>query len=110
MARNIRTVMVALTGDMVFSAMAGSGGPATAAAGARVRIRASDDVVAATLNDTATARGFIATLPLSLHMSDWLRREKVARVPAALSENSPGVPTYHIKPATPDIGGRATTS
>ena len=94
MARNIRTAMIALIGGMVFSAMAGSAGSAIAADGARIRIRAGDHMVTATLNDSAAARDFVAMLPLSLHMSDWLNREKVARLPAPLSENSPGVPTY----------------
>ena len=76
------------------SAMAASTGAASAADGQRIRIRMGDQAVTATLNDSAAARDFVAMLPLSLHMSDWLRREKVARLPAQLSQQSRGVPTY----------------
>lgn len=39
----------------------------------------------ATLNDTGASREFAALLPLDMEMGDHLRREKVARLPQAIS-------------------------
>ena len=94
MVGNIGTGIVALTGAIIFSAMLASGGAAAAADGQRIRIRIGDRAVTATLYDSAAARDFIAMLPLSLHMNDLLRREKIARLPAPLSDQPRGLPTY----------------
>jgi hypothetical protein len=84
----------------VLSAIVASAGIAGAAQVKRVRITMGGRTLAATLNDSAASRDLIAMLPLSLHMTDWLRREKVARLPRELSQQSQGVPTY----AAGDIG------
>ena len=94
MARHKRAGVRAVMGGIVMSAMVVSAEAAIAADGQRVRIRMGDQAVMATLNDSPAAQDFIAMLPLSLHMSDWLRREKVARLTGQLSEQSQGVPTY----------------
>lgn len=95
MLGSIRTGLAGvMMGTLVFSVMIIAATTAVAADGQRIRIRMGDRTVTATLNDSAASRDFIAMLPLSLHMSDWLRREKVARLPAQLSTQSQGVATY----------------
>jgi hypothetical protein len=100
MAYGKRTGIVGVMGVLVLGVTLMAGRAALAADGQRIRIRMGDQMVTATLNDSAATRDFIAMLPLSLHMSDWLRREKVAPLSAQLSEQSQGVPTY----AAGDLG------
>jgi hypothetical protein len=74
--------------------LAASGALATG--GEKIRIHQGDRAVTATLNDSAAARDFVAMLPLTLHMHDWLSREKVAAVPGPISEASEGTPNYNV--------------
>jgi hypothetical protein len=92
MTRELPFMTAALLGGGI--AIAASAGVANSADAKRVRITVGDRTVTATLNDSAASRDFMAMLPLSLHMTDWLRREKVARLPGQLSQQSHGVPTY----------------
>ncbi|HEV3409075.1 MAG TPA: cyclophilin-like fold protein [Chthoniobacterales bacterium] len=84
----------AATAGAVFCAVSGVGNVASAQEGQRIRIRMGDQAVTARLNNSEAARDFVAMLPLSLNMSDHLRREKTGHLPEPLSEQTRGIPTY----------------
>ncbi len=50
-----------------------------------------DRTVTATLNDTPTARDFVAKLPLTLELEDYASTEKIAYLPSKLTKE--GAPT-----------------
>jgi hypothetical protein len=78
----------------VFCAVSGVGNVTSVQEGQRIRIRMGDQAVTARLNNSEAARDFVAMLPLSLNMSDHMRREKTGRLPGPLSEQTRGIPTY----------------
>ena len=47
----------------------------------KIRLKITDKVITATLNDSKTARDFVSLLPLTLTMNDLFRREKFAHLP-----------------------------
>lgn len=63
-----------------------------------IRLVIHGQPLAATLDDSAAARDFIALLPLTLDLEDYASTEKIARLPARLSTT--GAP----KGMTPSIG------
>lgn len=50
-----------------------------------IRLTVDGHPVAATLNDSATARDFAALLPLTLNLSDFHQTERIADLPRRLS-------------------------
>lgn len=60
----------------------------------KIRIRMGHQTVPATLNDSDAARDLLAMMPLTLDMDDHLQREKTGILPAPLSTETPGSPTY----------------
>ena len=57
-----------------------------AAVGMKIRLKAGEKVLSATLINSGTARDFASLLPLTLTMNDLFRREKFAHLPRAISE------------------------
>ncbi|WP_322725607.1 cyclophilin-like fold protein [Streptomyces spongiae] len=51
----------------------------------KIRLTIDGHQVDATLNDSATARGFAALLPLTLNLSDFHQTERIADLPHRLS-------------------------
>jgi hypothetical protein len=62
----------------------------------RVRIEIAGKVLFATVADNATARDFVAVLPLNLLMHDLFGREKYADLPKALLESGPRKKEYEV--------------
>jgi hypothetical protein len=62
----------------------------------KINIRIAGKTLSATLADNATARDFVALLPLSLSMGDLFGREKYGNLPRALSENGPRRRYYEL--------------
>jgi hypothetical protein len=50
-----------------------------------IRLRTRDQVLTATLNDSAAARDFAALLPLTLTLEDYAGTEKISDLPKRLS-------------------------
>ncbi len=61
-----------------------------------IRITAGEKVLFATLNDTQTARDFMATLPRTLPMKRLFDREYYAVLPKALSKEGKTQETYEL--------------
>lgn len=59
----------------------------------RIRVIVGDQVLPATLDDTAAARDFASLLPLELSLSDYHATEKVADLPRRL--DTTGAPASH---------------
>lgn len=51
----------------------------------QIRLRTTDQVLTATLNDSAAARDFAALLPLTLVLEDYAGTEKISDLPKRLS-------------------------
>ncbi|NDZ18965.1 hypothetical protein C7T35_21845 [Variovorax sp. WS11] len=51
----------------------------------KIRMQVDGQAVAATLDDTAIARDFVAQLPLSLTLTDYARIERIAYLPRKLT-------------------------
>ncbi|MFI1209822.1 cyclophilin-like fold protein [Streptomyces sp. NPDC020802] len=66
----------------------------------KIRITIDGTPVAATLNDSATARDFAALLPLTLNLTDFHENEKIADLPRRLSTS--GAPDG-VRPRTGDL-------
>lgn len=66
----------------------------------KIHVRVDDNVLSATLDDTAVARDFASLLPLDLKLSDYHGIEKVAALPRTL-DTSHAPPSY--TPAAGDI-------
>lgn len=66
----------------------------------RIHVVVGDETLAATLDDTATARDFAAMLPLDLTLSDYHGIEKIADLPRRL--DTTGAPESY-KPETGEI-------
>jgi len=62
----------------------------------KIRIRANDKVLSATLLDSEAARDFASLLPLSLKMRDLFRREKYAHLPRPISEDGERKHAYEV--------------
>ena len=57
----------------------------------RIRIKAGDQVMTATLADNATSRDFVSLLPLTVTLEDYAATEKITYLPRKLStEGAPG--------------------
>jgi hypothetical protein len=65
-----------------------------AAVGMRIRLKAGEKVLSATLIDSGTARDFASLLPLTLTMNDLFGREKFAHLPRPISEDGKRTRTY----------------
>jgi hypothetical protein len=92
LARTALMVAVAMVSIMLSVPEEADAGPAK-----QIRMRIRDRSVTATLNDSSASRHFALMLPLILHMSDLLEREKVAPLPEPLSVSaSAGVPRYAV--------------
>ena len=66
----------------------------------KIRFTLNGTVVTATLEDNATARDFIAMLPLTVTLEDFAATEKIAYLPAKL--NTQGAPSG-IDPSAGDV-------
>jgi hypothetical protein len=66
----------------------------------RIRIRIQDRVITATLADNATARDFVALLPMAVTLDDYASTEKVTNLPKRLSTE--GAPAG-VDPSIGDI-------
>lgn len=66
----------------------------------RIRVLIDDEVLNATLGDSASARDFASLLPLEMTLSDYAATEKVADLPRKLSTD--GAPRNY-KPSAGDI-------
>ena len=62
----------------------------------KIEIRIGGKILTATVAENATARGFVALLPLSLTMNDLFGREKYGDLPKALSEEGPGKNRFDV--------------
>jgi hypothetical protein len=62
----------------------------------KLRIKARDVVLSATLVDSSTARDFVALLPLTLTMNDLFGREKFGSLPRPLAAGGDRTHTYEI--------------
>jgi len=51
----------------------------------KIRLKLEDKVLTATLNDSKTARDFVAQLPLTLTLADYCKTEKISDLPKKLS-------------------------
>lgn len=51
----------------------------------KIQLKIGDQVLLATLDDSATTRDFISQLPLTLDMRDYAKTEKIAYLPKKLS-------------------------
>jgi len=51
----------------------------------KIRLKLEDKVLTATLNDSKTARDFVAQLPLTLTLTDYSKTEKISDLPKKLS-------------------------
>ena len=51
----------------------------------KIRLKLENRVLTATLNDSKTARGFAAQLPLILTLTDYSKTEKISDLPKKLS-------------------------
>ena len=51
----------------------------------KIVIRMDDQILSATLNNSAAARDFAALLPLKLTLEDYAKTEKIANLPGRLS-------------------------
>lgn len=60
----------------------------TAAAATRITMTAGTTVIAATLDDSATSRDFIKSLPVTMKMTRWGNREYYGKVAKRLSEDA----------------------
>ncbi|WP_153111027.1 cyclophilin-like fold protein [Propionivibrio limicola] len=66
-------------------------GPMTgsAAAATQITMTVGNTVIAATLDDSATTRDFIKSLPVTMKMTRWGHREYYGKVANRLSEDAP---------------------
>jgi hypothetical protein len=62
----------------------------------KIRIRAGDRAITATMIDSETTRDFISLLPLNLTMNDLFGREKFGHLPRAISEGGKRARTYEV--------------
>jgi hypothetical protein len=67
-----------------------------AAVGMKIRLKAGEKVLSATLIDSGTARDFASLLPLTLTMNDLFSREKFAHLPRPISEDGKRTHTYEV--------------
>lgn len=58
--------------------------PSKPSPGMKIRIRAGEKTILAALRDTATARDFLALLPLQLSLKDYAETEKISDLPRRL--------------------------
>lgn len=66
----------------------------------KLRLKAGDKVITATLMDNATSRDFVSLLPMSVTLEDYAATEKISYLPRKLStEGAPAGST----PSTGDI-------
>src|SRR4051812_20201538 len=62
----------------------------------KISVKIGGKDLTATLADNATAKAFVALLPLRLSMKDLFGREKYAGLPKALSQAGPSKTTYEV--------------
>lgn len=60
-----------------------------AAAATQITMTTGNTVIAATLDDSATTRDFIKSLPVTMKMTRWGNREYYGKVANRLSDNAP---------------------
>ena len=78
------TLKTMLTGGVIYALMTGSASAAT-----MITMTAGHTVITATLEDSATMRDFVKSLPVTMKMTRYGNREYYGKVAKRLSEDTP---------------------